>query len=565
MARAFRIDMNAANERPAGSSTSTATGLGVAILTGTGASSRLDYTIVTRGLDWGPFVGQAAQTAAPADNVIGAHFHQAPTTTSGPVRFDLSADDDLAGIGLAAPGGVPVATIRGAWETTDTVPITGFLGSFANPALALGGATDFYLNAHTNAFSGGDIRGQLVLLSTDNGETINGLSGTRDDILPGLGGNDIINGFAGNDTIDGGAGADTKNGGLGNDTYTVENAGDVVNEAAGQGTDTLRSTISKALPNNVEILRLLGTVNLNGFGNGLANTLYGNSGNNMLNGVAGADIMVGLAGNDTFIVDNIGDRTFELVGGGTDIVRASTTYGLTSAAEIEVLQTINNAATTAINLFGNAFNNSVIGNAGNNVLSGGAGADTMSGLAGNDSYFVDNSGDRTVEAIGGGTDLVKSSISYALQAGREIEQLTTTNAAATTAINLIGNEFANVIIGNAGVNTLNGGAGNDTLSAGDGNDFLTGGGGADRFFFVVSAAGTVASGRDDVMDFEDDVDTIYIDKDFGYATVQDVLDDCTSSGGDSAIDLSHNGDDAPRIVLYGLDDSNKLANDIVLI
>ena len=63
------------------------------------------------------------------------------------------------------------------------------------------------------------------------------------------------------------------------------------------------------------------------------------------------------------------------------------------------------------------------------------------------------------------------------------------------------------------------------------------------------------------MDFEDDVDTIYIDKDFGFATVQEVLDHCSSSGGDSAIDLSKNGDDFPRIVLYGLDDYNKLAND----
>ena len=64
MARAFRIDMNAANERAGGTpSTSTATALGVAVLTGTGAASRLEYTINVRGLDWGAFTGQAAQTA----------------------------------------------------------------------------------------------------------------------------------------------------------------------------------------------------------------------------------------------------------------------------------------------------------------------------------------------------------------------------------------------------------------------------------------------------------------------------------------------------------------------
>ena len=130
---------------------------------------------------------------------------------------------------------------------------------------------------------------------------------------------------------------------------------------------------------------------------------------------------------------------------------------------------------------------------------------------------------------------------------------------------LTGGEGDDILLGEQGIDILNGGNGIDRLVGGDGNDFLTGGAGADHFTFVVSAAGTVASGRDDVMDFEDDVDTIYIDKDFGFATVQDVLDNCSSSGGDSAIDLSKNGDDVPRIVLYGLDDYNKLANDIVLI
>ncbi len=47
--------------------------------------------------------------------------------------------------------------------------------------------------------------------------------------------------------------------------------------------------------------------------------------------------------------------------------------------------------------------------------------------------------------------------------------------------------------------------------------------------------------------------------------MQDVLDNCSSSGGDSAIDLSKTGADFPRVILLGLDDYNKLANDIVLI
>ena len=149
MARAFRIDMNAANERPAGASTSSATAIGVAVLTGAGASARLEYTINVRGLDWGAFTGQPNQTASATDNVNNAHFHQAASNANGPVRFDWkvhdvndgdSTDDEFTATGLALDGATPIARVHGVWETTDPVSLTGFLGSFTNPALALGGA-----------------------------------------------------------------------------------------------------------------------------------------------------------------------------------------------------------------------------------------------------------------------------------------------------------------------------------------------------------------------------------------------------------------------------------------
>ena len=73
-------------------------------------------------------------------------------------------------------------------------------------------------------------------------------------------GNSLANKIIGNsqdNILDGVTGADTMIGGLGNDTYYVDNVGDVVTELAGEGTDTVDSSISYALGSNVENLTLL--------------------------------------------------------------------------------------------------------------------------------------------------------------------------------------------------------------------------------------------------------------------------------------------------------------------
>ena len=51
----------------------------------------------------------------------------------------------------------------------------------------------------------------------------------------------ILAGNTGNNTLNGGAGADSMAGGTGNDTYVVDNIGDSVVEAAGEGTDLVQS------------------------------------------------------------------------------------------------------------------------------------------------------------------------------------------------------------------------------------------------------------------------------------------------------------------------------------
>ena len=202
-------------------------------------------------------------------------------------------------------------------------------------------------------------------------------------------GNSAVNSILGNDAaniLNGMGGADVLAGGNGNDTYVVDNIGDTVTEALGAGTDTVQSSVTYTLALNVENLTLAaGGTALNGTGNALVNTIIGNSGANVLDGKVGADKMTGGLGNDTYFVDSALDVVTELAGGGTaDRVKASVSYVVAAAANIEFVETANAALATVINLTGNALANTVTGNAGVNSLSGLLGNDVMSGLAGND-------------------------------------------------------------------------------------------------------------------------------------------------------------------------------------
>ena len=121
-------------------------------------------------------------------------------------------------------------------------------------------------------------------------------------------------------------------------------------------------------------------------------------------------------------------------------------------------------------IYGLGGNDSLFGFAGNDLLDGGAGSDAMQGHEGNDHYVVDDIADTILESAGQGDDWVHAIVSYALAAGISIETMTTGNAAATTQINLTGNELGNSIYGNAGNNVLNGGGGADYLVGLGGND-----------------------------------------------------------------------------------------------
>jgi Ca2+-binding RTX toxin-like protein len=369
------------------------------------------------------------------------------------------------------------------------------------------------------------------------------------DWLEGKGLADTLYGGNGDDHLDGGMGADVMDGGPGNDRYYVDNVGDVIVEAAGDGAgDTVIATIDYTLGANIEYLTFSGIVGYTGVGNAANNlvfgawgndtisglegndwlisekgndTLYGGAGSDHLDGGVGADQMVGGAGDDLYFIDDAGDTVIELSGEGDDQVFVNapgTSFAFTLGANIEYLHLLGSADYTGT---GNAGSNGLFGAAGNDTLygldgndwldgaggsdtlyggndddhlDGGAGADHMDGGAGNDNYTVDNTGDVIVEAAGAGGDSVSASVSYALSAN--IENLFLSSSAGLTGT---GNAQDNVIIGSAGADTISGMDGNDWLQGGAGADTLTGGAGADLFVFA--SAGDFAGTPETITDF----------------------------------------------------------------
>jgi len=222
-------------------------------------------------------------------------------------------------------------------------------------------------------------------------------------------------GTSGSDVIDGGTLNDVMEGGAGHDTYLVNSSGDTVIEHPDEGRDVIRSSVSYALPANVENLLLTGAEHIDGTGNALDNQIGGNEANNVLSGGLGTDRMIGGKGNDTYVVDNVLDTVVEFQNEGVDLVMSSVTYTLGDSVENLTLTGL-----TVIDGEGNALNNVLSGNGASNVLFGGAGNDVLHADEGNDR-----------------------------------------------------------LDGGAGDDILNGDSGNDMLNGGDGNDILSGGAGDD--------------------------------------------------------------------------------------
>ncbi|HNL35748.1 MAG TPA: tandem-95 repeat protein, partial [Agitococcus sp.] len=138
--------------------------------------------------------------------------------------------------------------------------------------------------------------GDNILQGLEGNDTLLGMDGA--DVLLGGIGADNLDGGNGNDVLNGGTGGDTMIGGAGDDVYVVDDFADIVVEEVDNGTDTVQSTVSYTLGNNVENLVLLGTDSLSGSGNELDNIITGAQGGDFLSGYAGNDSIYGGAGND---------------------------------------------------------------------------------------------------------------------------------------------------------------------------------------------------------------------------------------------------------------------------
>ena len=351
--------------------------------------------------------------------------------------------------------------------------------------------------------------------------------GAEDDELYGLGGNDTLDGGAGFDFLDGGTGDDQLIGGTGDDTYVVDSVGDTIVETSTDVNewDTVQSSVSWTLGDNLEILYLQGYYDgngayvedpIDGTGNALDNTLVGNSANNILSGLGGNDSLEGWGGDDQLLG---GDGDDWLDGGdGQDLL----------SGEAGLDQLYGGLGDDALD--GGAGDDILEGNEGNDTLAGGIGDDFLSGGLGSDDYLfapgdgndtIDNYADPTLDpgkidrivfAAGiattdvlasrnnddlvltvNGTDTITVT-GYFLNNDYQVDQVVFADNTIWTNTDfqglpptategddyLIDTDNGNTIDALGGNDTVLGNGGNDTLIGGSGNDVLDGGAGDDQ-------------------------------------------------------------------------------------
>ena len=252
-------------------------------------------------------------------------------------------------------------------------------------------------DTQVDRFIGGN--GNDTLLGLGQGDFLSG--GIGNDVLDGGSGDDTLNGDAGNDLLVGGEGNDLLRGGVGNDRYVVSSTNGIISEDAGEGIDQVQSSITFALPENVENLFLEGDA-LRGVGNVSRNRLRGNTRNNRLLGSGGNDVLISLAGDDRLVGGAGNDR---LLGGGDDDLLKGVSGDdrlIGGAGDDRLLGGGGDDLIKGVGgrdrLVGNAGNDRLLGGAGNDRLLGGGGNDRLVGNAGRNIMIGNAGSDRFVLA-----------------------------------------------------------------------------------------------------------------------------------------------------------------------
>ncbi|RZI81910.1 MAG: hypothetical protein EOP38_17760, partial [Rubrivivax sp.] len=399
----------------------------------------------------------------------------------------LGADIGLADVDISVEAGDLLLKLQGSADSArlvdyfgqpiDSRPLIRFADGFTWDALAI----DRKLNLSDDLVQG-----------TPGADLLDG--GLGNDQLFGNEGDDYLYGDAGEDTLQGGFGADTLAGGAGDDVFMVDNALDLVIERAQDGeADEIRTTVTYAAPEHVEIMILSGPAAIDAFANDQGMELYGNSANNRLVGGKGDDWLQAFKGDDT-------------LEGGT---------GFDS-------------------LYGGVGNDTLDGGEGNDYLSGEEGIDLMTGGAGDDAYQIDNSADQVIEqASGGEEDEIRSWISYTASDNIEVMRLMGIGN-----IDAFANNQGMEVFGGRGNNRLVGGLGNDWLQDFAGTDSLQGGGGNDTLYGGAGNDSLYGNEGNDYLNGGEGIDALAGGKDndtYVIETLGDLVTENTGEGTDTVV------------------------------
>jgi Ca2+-binding RTX toxin-like protein len=288
--------------------------------------------------------------------------------------------------------------------------------------------------------------GNLVFDATDGGSV---QAGPGNDSVYAWGSNETVTGGSGGgelfavghgDVLVAGDGVDTLSSVHGDTTFVVNSTNTVINAADGTQNNTVLSSVSYSLGNNIQNLTLTGSADLSAGGNSLDNVITANSGNDTLQAGFGNDTLVAGSGNDVLIT-GFGTTTLEL---GADIGN-------------DTIQSFFNRPA---------------------VLSFGA------DVSPDDVTFERGStGDLTLQLAGGGSVLLQGQYHQNTITSIVFADGTTLSAEGIDELPINTPDADGVLRGDGLDDTIVGTAGADTVDGSSGDDLIEGGGGGDTVLF----------------------------------------------------------------------------------